>query len=311
LYASTGLLADLLPSRQCGAEGIGLYRTEIPFMIRDRFPAEEEQRRIYRQPLEMFAPQPVTLRTLDIGGDKPLPYFPVVEDNPFLGWRGIRVMLDHPEIFMVQLRAMLRASSGLHNLRILLPMVSMLDELDAALTLIERTYRELAEVDGGILYPEIGVMIEVPASLYQISAIAQRVDFISIGSNDLTQYLFATDRNNERVARLYDALHPAVLRAVFTGINVAHDEKLSVGVCGEMAGSPAGALLLLGMGVDNLSVNATALPRIKWVIRNFAYSRAQEIVTEALHMNNTRELHSFVNRLLESAGLGSLVRAGK
>ncbi|MFO6377150.1 putative PEP-binding protein, partial [Pseudomonas aeruginosa] len=188
---------------------VGLYRTEVPFMINDRFPSEKEQLAIYREQLSAFHPLPVTMRTLDIGGDKALSYFPIKEDNPFLGWRGIRVTLDHPEIFLVQTRAMLKASEGLDNLRILLPMISGTHELEEALHLIHRAWGEVRDEGVDIAMPPIGMMVEIPAAVYQTRELARQVDFLSVGSNDLTQYLLAVDRNNPRVADLYDYLHPA------------------------------------------------------------------------------------------------------
>lgn len=309
LYANAGLLSDITPSLHHGAEGVGLYRTEFPFMVRNRFPSEEEQRQIYRLVLEAFAPRPVTVRTLDIGGDKMLSYFPICEENPFLGWRGIRITLDHPEIFSIQLRAILRASIGLNNLRLLLPMISNVGEVDEALRIIRRVHQELCNQGEEVVMPEIGVMIEVPSAIYQIDSLAPRVDFLSIGTNDLTQYMLAVDRNNARVAPLYDSLHPAVLRALMQVILAAQRCNRSVGVCGEMAGDPAAAILLLGMGVSNLSASVTSLQRVKWVIHNFSVARARDILDEALMMEHAHSVRSYLDGILEQAGLGSLVHA--
>ena len=311
LYVNTGLLADISPSLNSGADGIGLYRTEFPFMTRERFPSEEEQCNIYRQVMQAFAPKPVTLRTLDIGGDKALSYFPIIEENPFLGWRGIRVTLDHPEIFLVQLRAMLRASSGLNNLHLLLPMVSHVAEVDEALRLIRRLYREMLDAGEKIEMPKVGIMIEVPSAVYQIDALAKRVDFLSVGTNDLTQYLLAVDRNNSRVAGLYDSMHPSVLRALIQIMEGAHRQQKPVSVCGEMAGDPSAALLLLGMGVNSLSLSAAGLLRIKWVIRNFTVSQARNVLDNALELEDARSIRRYLDYVLEEAGLGGLVRGGK
>ncbi|MDH5573414.1 MAG: phosphoenolpyruvate--protein phosphotransferase, partial [Gammaproteobacteria bacterium] len=311
LYINTGLLADMSPTRDSGAEGIGLYRTEFPFMIRQRFPGEEEQRVIYREVLKSFAPAPVVLRTLDVGGDKALPYFPIEEENPFLGWRGIRITLDHPEIFLVQIRAMLRASVGLSNLHILLPMITEVSELTDTLALIHQAYGELLEDGVPMIMPKIGVMIEVPSAVYQAGSLAQRVDFLSIGTNDLTQYLLAVDRNNSRVAHLYDSLHPAVIRAMMQVVESARIYNKPVSVCGEMAGDPVAAILLVGMGIDSLSMNPASLPRIKWVIRNLTRERANEILSDVLVMEDAHTIRAYLNEKLDQAGLGGLVRAGK
>ncbi|OGT20514.1 MAG: phosphoenolpyruvate--protein phosphotransferase, partial [Gammaproteobacteria bacterium RBG_16_57_12] len=311
LYVNSGLLADIQPSLESGAEGIGLYRSEFPFMVRDRFPGEEEQARVYRQVLNSFPDGPVVMRTLDVGGDKALHYFPIIEDNPFLGWRGIRLTLDHPEIFLVQLRALLRASEGLRNLHVLLPMISTVAEVDDSLRLIRQAYQELLDEGLQISYPPVGVMVEVPSAVYLADVLSQRVDFFSIGTNDLTQYLLAVDRNNARVAHLYDSLHPAVLRALKQVVDTAHNHKKNVSVCGEMAGDPAAVLLLLGMGIDSLSMNASSLPKVKWVIRNFSGAQARALLGEVMQYEDFRQIRARLNQALEQAGLGGLIRPGK
>jgi len=311
LYVNSGLLADIGPSKKSGAEGVGLYRTEFPFMVRDHFPGEEEQRGIYHQTLKAFSPRPVTLRTLDIGGDKALPYFPIEEENPFLGWRGIRITLDHREIFLTQVRAMLHAGQGLNNLNILLPMISNLSELDEAILLIDQVYNEILDSGEIVEWPKIGAMIEVPAAVYQAEEIAQRVDFLSIGTNDLTQYLLAVDRNNSRVSKLYDTLHPSVIRAIYQTVESSHKHGIPVGVCGEMAGDPAAVIALLGMGVDSLSMAVASLPRMKWVVRSFSQRDARVILTRILQMSSGKEIRKYLNAALDDAGLGGLIRAGK
>ena len=311
LHINAGLLADISPSLETGAQGVGLYRTEIPFMIRERFPGEEAQRNIYAQVLEAFAPRPVTIRTLDIGGDKVLPYFVIKEENPFLGWRGIRVTLDHPEIFLTQVRAMLRAASATDNLRILLPMISSVFEADEAILLIKRAYEELLEDGEAVSYPRIGVMVEVPSAVYQADALAARVDFISIGTNDLTQYLLAVDRNNAAVADLYDTLHPAVIGAIQQTVQAAKRHGKPVSVCGEMAGDPMGAILLVGMGVSSLSMNAGSLSRVKKVIRSITTDEAAALVQRALVHEAPVTTRNMLFQVLEEKGLGGLVHAGK
>jgi len=308
LYVNTGLMADVGISIQRGAEGVGLYRTEIPFMVRDRFPSELEQMEIYRQQLEAFHPASVTMRTLDIGGDKALPYFPIHEDNPFLGWRGIRVTLDHPEIFLVQIRAMLWASESLDNLRIMLPMVSSITEIEEAMHLIHRAYLEVLEEGAHVVMPQVGVMIEVPAAVYQCREFVQQCDFVSVGSNDLTQYILAVDRNNRRVANLYHAFHPAVLRALQTVVTDVKAEGKPVSICGELAGDPRGAILLMAMGYDTLSMSASSLLRVKWVLRKIGLARAKEILQQVWTMDNAQVIRSHMDLMMERAGLGSFIR---
>lgn len=311
VLANSGLLADIQPSLQSGAEGVGLYRTEVPFMIRDRFPGEDEQVAIYTQILSSFHPMPVTIRTLDVGGDKMLPYFPVVEDNPFLGWRGIRLTLDHPEIFLTQLRAMLRASREFDNLQILFPMISGLGELKETLVLLNRAREELLDEGHVVPMPRVGVMIEVPAAVYLVENLARRVDFLSVGTNDLVQYLLAVDRNNSRVANLYDTLHPASIRALELIAEGARRTGTPVSVCGEMAADPAAVILLLGMGINSLSVSVSAIPRVKWVIRSFSVDRAEALLAQCRALENPEQIRSLLNNALVQAGLGGLVRAGK
>ncbi len=307
LYVNTGLLSDIGPSLKSGAEGVGLYRTEIPFLLHDGFPSEDEQVKIYQQVLKSFSPRPVTFRTLDIGGDKSLPYFPITEDNPFLGWRGIRIMLDHPEIFITQIRAILRANLTTSNLKLMLPMISDISEVDTTLELIRKSYDELSEDFKDLPYPEIGIMIEVPSAIYQIPAIAKRVDFFSIGSNDLTQYLLAVDRNNKQVADLYNSLHPSVLMAIKQIVDQAHQYNKPVSVCGEMAGDPVSALALLGLNVDSMSMSASSLLKVKSLIRSFSRQQANELSLQALKMESSQQIQKLFNDAIISAGHGDLV----
>ena len=311
LMVNIGLAMDAGMSMSVGAEGVGLYRSEIPFMSRDRFPSEDEQYIIYRQTLKAFAPRPVIMRSLDIGGDKSLPYFPIQEANPYLGWRGIRVTLDHPDVFLLQVRAMMRANEDLGNLKILLPMVTTLSEIDEAAYLIDQAYAELLEEGCQIPKPALGVMIEVPAAACQAKEFAKRVDFLSVGTNDLTQYLLAIDRNNTRVSNLYDPLHPAMLTTLSRIIEGGHAGGAQVSVCGEMASDPLGALLLLAMGFDSFSMNWASLPRIKWVIRNFSMSHARKILADVLELEHPTEIRLYLQHCLEEQGLGDLIRTGK
>lgn len=303
--------------------GIGLYRTEIPFMDRHCFPSEHEQTKLYEKILAEFSAKTVTMRTLDVGGDKSLPYFPITEDNPFLGWRGIRITLDHPEIFLVQVRAMIRANQHHNNLEIMLPMISNVSEVDEAIRLINQAYFEVKseiqsehpfaplDEDKKLLHrPKIGIMLEVPSVIFQLEELAQRVDFFSVGSNDLTQYLLAVDRNNAQVASLHDAYHPAVLRALNTIAKQSIKYKVPLSLCGELAGEPAGALLLLAMGFDKLSMNGHNIARIKWVIRHIAYKKAKTILSQTLKLTTAKQVHSYLNEQLEQLGLGGFIRAG-
>jgi phosphotransferase system enzyme I (PtsP) len=312
LMVNSGLMSDHMPSLRSGAEGVGLYRTEIPFQIRDRFPSEEEQYLIYKDVLDTFRGMPVVLRTLDVGGDKPLSYFPIAEANPFLGWRGVRITLDHPEIFVTQVRAMIRANVGVNNLEILLPMISGKAELVESLVLINRVRDEIEEELGETIWlPKIGAMIEVPSAVYQIEDICSMVDFVSIGTNDLTQYLLAVDRNNENVAELYSSLHPAVLKAMCQIVEGAALSNTPVSVCGELAGDPLGVMALLGMGIDSLSMSVGSLLRAKKVIMSFSHAELTEMLKRALTMSDAFMIREMYTGQLDQRGLGGLIRAGK
>lgn len=311
LLVNTGLALDADLSLSVGAEGVGLYRTEMLFMVRSCFPTEEEQRVIYRQLLNSFSPRSVVMRTLDIGGDKSLPYFPIEEENPFLGWRGIRVSLDHPPIFLQQIRAMLQASSGLNNLSIMLPMISSVSEVDASKRFIKQAYDELLAEGIEVEMPRIGLMVEVPAAVYQAHELASRVDFLSVGSNDLIQYLLAVDRNNARVVEIYDGFHPAVLRALKQVADAARKAGKPISICGELASDPIAVVLLMAMGYDSLSMNARALPRVKWVIRHLTLERAKELLQEILAFDDAKEVRCHMELALEELGLASLIRAGR
>ncbi|SHF74766.1 phosphoenolpyruvate--protein phosphotransferase [Vibrio gazogenes] len=294
-----------------GVDGVGLYRTEISFLLQNRFPSEEEQIQIYRQVLCSHPDKMVVMRTLDVGGDKPLPYLPIEEDNPFLGWRGIRFTLDHPDIFLIQLRAMLKASIETSNLGILLPMISGMKELDDALAFIEQAFMEVSAVDERVKMPAIGIMLEVPSMIYLLPQMADRVDFISVGTNDLTQYLLAVDRNNARVADVYESMHPSVLMALKHISDVCHQHQINVCVCGELAGDPIGALLLIGMGYQTLSMNTANVAKVKYLIRHSEVKTLKKLASQALMQTYGHDIYSMMRTYFEEFGFAGFIRAGK
>lgn len=312
LSINTGLAADFEVVRGIKADGIGLYRTEIPFMVRNCFPSEQEQFLLYERALDAYPNKPISMRTLDVGGDKPLPYFPITEDNPFLGWRGIRMTLDHPEILLVQVRAMLRANIGRGNLQILLPMITSVAEVEESLRLIEQAHNELCdEMNMQTERPKIGVMLEVPATIYQIGLLSKMVDFFSVGSNDLTQYLLAVDRNNPRVANLYDYYHPGVLEALHYIVHRCHKHSMPVSICGEMAGEPIGLLLLLGMGYRHFSMNAQNLLKAKWILKHLSITQAESLLAQVAGMSSPQQVKDSAIKMLDEVGLSGFIRAGK
>ena len=283
LAANIELPGEVEAVLDAGADGIGLFRTEFFYLDRAELPSEEEQYRAYRSVAERLAPRPVIFRTMDLGGDKVASYLGTThETNPFLGYRGIRFALSHPEVFRAQIRAIYRASAH-GRARMMFPMVSSLEELRGALGLCRQATAELDRA--GAAYDrdlEIGIMIETPSAVWVADLLAREARFLSIGTNDLIQYTLAMDRDNERLAGLYEPLSLAVLRSLRHTIHSGHGAKRWVGVCGEMAGDPRTAILLVGLGVDELSVSCFDLPRVKAAIRSVPATRAREIAEQAL-----------------------------
>ncbi len=293
LSANIELPAELDDVASCGAEGIGLYRTEFLYFNRSTPPDEEEQFAIYRQVAEKIAPEGVIIRTLDIGGDKPTECLDLgEEENPFLGCRAIRFCLLHPEIFKTQLRAILRAAMY-GNLRLMFPMISGREELLHAKALLEEAMGELrARGEAFKADIELGIMIEVPSAAIIADLLAKEVKFFSIGTNDLIQYLMAADRGNERISHLHDAAHPAVSRILKTIVDAAHAAGIWVGVCGELAGDIEFTPLLLGLGIDELSASAALVPRVKKAIRSLDLPACQELVAHALSGERAVEIYA-------------------
>jgi phosphocarrier protein FPr len=287
IAANIGGPNDAPIALEYGAEGVGLFRTEFLFLDRETAPSEEEQFLAYRQAAEVMGRRPLIIRTLDVGGDKPLPYIDLgQEDNPFLGWRGIRFCLDRPELFKPQLRAVLRASHG-HNVKVMFPMIGVVDELKAAKALLVEACQELKE--DGIPFDdklEVGIMIEVPSAVVIADQLAKEADFFSIGTNDLTQYVMAADRGNTKVANLANALQPAVLRMVQQTVQAAHAAGIWVGMCGELAGNPLAIPVLVGLGLDELSMSAPAIPAVKEAIRQLSLDQAEEIAEKVLGLDS-------------------------
>jgi phosphoenolpyruvate-protein phosphotransferase len=304
LTGNVGLLNDLRLIEQHGVEGIGLFRTELLALAHRGFPEEQEQERLYERVAALMAPRPVTIRTLDLGGDKALPLVDAaVEENPQLGWRSIRLMLSHESAFRAQLRAILRASSK-GNVRCLLPLVSSIEELRSVKELLAATKQELGKQE--IPFdPEmpIGIMIEVPSAALIADALARECDFFSIGTNDLTQYVLAVDRGNERVAHLYEPLHPAVLLLIDRSVRAAAAHGIPVSVCGEMASSPLAVPLLVGLGLDELSGTPSAVPIMKEIVRALDRGEAAEDARRALRASTAREVRALAAARLRKAGL--------
>ena len=298
--ANIGTVRDVEGAERNGAEGVGLYRTEFLFMDRDALPTEEEQFAAYKAVAEACGSQAVIVRTMDIGGDKELPYmnFPK-EEHPFLGWRAVRIAMDRKEILRDQVRAILRASA-FGKLRIKFPMIISVQEVRALKKEIEIYKQELR--DEGKAFDEsieIGVMVETPAAATIARHLAKEVDFFSIGTNDLTQYTLAVDRGNDMISHLYQPMSPSVLNLIKQVIDASHAEGKWTGMCGELAGDERATLLLLGMGLDEFSMSAISIPRIKKIIRNTNFEDAKVLAEQALAQPTTDELMTLVNKFIE------------
>ena len=309
LYANIGLLSDVAFAQLHGAQGVGLYRTEIPFLSHRDFPSEEEQLSLYGRVVEGMSGKPVTIRTLDIGADKYPTYMRSVatEPNPFLGWRSIRISLEVEEIFKTQLRAILRAGDR-GRVRMLIPMISSLEEILKVKEIIAEAKSEL-EQEGTPhdRQMELGIMVEVPAAVQLADRFLREVDFLSIGTNDLIQYILAVDRSNRKVASLYEPLHPAVLSALSSTIEAGKREGKRIGLCGEMAGDPMCALLLLGMGLEEFSMGSLYLPAIKKAIRSVGYQAAKNAAEIVLSMDTIGEIKRYLFEQMRQLGMVELL----
>jgi phosphoenolpyruvate-protein phosphotransferase len=284
VVANIGGVEDARQAVEFGAEGVGLLRTEFLYLDFGRLPTEEEQAAIYREIFQVMGSRPVVVRTLDIGGDKQVDYLDLQqESNPFLGWRAIRMMREHPEMLLTQMRALLNAASPQNDLRIMAPMVSSVEEVQQARALFEEAKTSLQKENAlQVQKTQFGIMVEIPSAALIIEHLAKFVDFFSIGTNDLTQYALAVDRTNERVAYLASPFHPAVLKLIDRTIQKAHENGRWVGLCGEMAGDPLATPLLLGMGLDEFSMSPSAIPGIKELIRGLNTADCTRIGKEAL-----------------------------
>ncbi|MHB8906496.1 MAG: phosphoenolpyruvate--protein phosphotransferase [Melioribacteraceae bacterium] len=295
LFANLELIDEIELITRNGAKGIGLVRTEQLFEEYEAFPDEEEQYKVYKTIAERIYPETVIIRTFDIGGDKVLPV-DLKEPNPFLGWRGIRLLLDSPQLFKSQIRAILRASSH-KNLKLMLPMITSISEIKKSKEIINECKEELKKEDFAFdKHMGVGIMVEVPSAAVLIRDFAEEVDFVSIGTNDLIQYILAVDRGNEIVSSLYQEFHPAVVRTLHHIISESKNAGTMVSMCGEMAADPFAVPLLVGLGLDSLSVSASAIPLIKKIIRNLTYKELQSLATECLAFKTEKEINNRMRR---------------
>jgi phosphotransferase system enzyme I (PtsI) len=297
LMANISHADDMADAHQYGAQGAGLFRTELLFMNRNSFPSEDEQFQFYHSAALKAQGKPVVIRTIDIGGDKPLDYFNLPkEENPFLGYRAIRISLDRKDLFITQLRAILRASV-MKNIHIMFPMISSVQELRLAKQILEEAKQQLRQ--SKIEFDEhtpVGMMIEVPSAALMADIFANEVDFFSIGTNDLCQYTLAVDRGNEKIKDLYDPYNPAVLRLIRNTIDQAHKHNIKVSMCGELASDPLAIVLLLGMGLQEFSMSAVSIPAIKNIINNNSYEKAKAICEKIMSMDNSKTIIEYLKK---------------
>lgn len=303
VVANIGSPKDSVPALELGAEGVGLLRTEFLFLDREFPPTEQEQYQVYKEILTHFGDKPVVARTLDIGGDKPATYLKIAEElNPFLGLRGTRLALKREEVFRSQIKALLRAGRG-HNLKIMFPMIGSLPEVQETKEHVEESKLQLNRSGQPFAENvEIGIMVEIPSAAVMADILAKHVDFFSIGTNDLTQYTLAVDRTNPLVAEYADALDPSVLRLIDMVIKAAHRQGKWVGLCGELAGDPLAVPVLLGMHLDEFSMNARSIPYVKQQIRRFNLSNAEKIAEQVLNMSSITEVRSYLNEVEMQGG---------
>ncbi len=300
LRANIGLVSDVDIALNNGAEGVGLYRTEFPYMARGDFPDRLDQYQLYSKVVEGFGDHPVTIRTLDIGGDKALPYFsPPTEDNPFMGWRSVRVSLDNRDIFRTQIEAILMA--GVHGpVKMLFPMISSLEEIRACKAVVEEARQNLSR-EGTVFAEQIplGVMLEVPGAVRLADKLAREVDFFALGTNDLIQYLLAADRNNPLVSKYYDPLHPAVLQVLNEVTEVARRMKVGLCLCGEMGSDPLTFMLLIGMGVREFSMPSPFIPRLKALLQDLSLEQARRAARQALELGESAQIRALLEEHLK------------
>ena len=296
VFANIGGVNDARGAVQNGAEGVGLLRTEFLFLTRETAPSEEDQFGILREIYETMGDQrPITVRTLDVGGDKELPYIQLPEEpNPFLGVRALRLSLARPDLFLTQLRAILRAADG-YSCRIMFPMVADVDEVHKARQYVEKAHLELKEENKPHAWPvELGIMVEIPSAALLSPVLANEVDFFSIGTNDLTQYTLAAERGNPALSHLADGLHPAVLRLIGEVVAASHTAQKWTGICGELGGDPEATAVLVGLGVDELSLNPAGIPRIKSILRDLTIDKAHALAQGALRCKTSAEVRQLV-----------------